>query len=349
MFHKLGRFVRNSPINIIPLLICVLLLSAAVNIYATKVSSDRLQDLNTEASKRYDVHKWNDIELLIDMANTASRQNSKFIASRIEADLLRNYSDLEELRKQFESGKFSEEFHEVLKDNLMLDNGAPSAIYQPSYYTLVGLNSGIISIFSNEASVALNATNAKSLDWESYTKGFPNSKLAKAAVDAVLTRNKGLIFWQNYRSDNVDLNSVSKMDMSTLQTAYGKYGLEGLRNYSILSPSYITDSGDIFNTDDSTFMKKNKNYKLVIIQSFNISEIIDQYDKTLQESETNKQYVDTYLKGQIDAQYLQAGMWSFALFLLAMILTVFYNSEQGRREEQTQNIKSEGDREKETK
>ena len=349
MFHKLKCFVKNSPVNIIPLIIMVLLLSAAMNIYVTRASTERLVEYREETVQRHNVHKWNDIELLINMANTASRQNSKFIASRIEADLLREYSDLDDLRVQFERGNFSKTFHNVLKENLMLDNGAPSAIYQPSYYTLVGLNDGIISLFSNEDSVALNAESSKeTLEWHTYAGGFPNEQLATTAIDAVLQKSRGLIFWQNYRSDNVDLNGVSDMSMKTLQQAYDKYGLEGLRNYSLLSPSYITDNGDIFNTDDTTFMKKNKNYKLVIIQSFNLSEIIDQYDATLALTDANKMYAETFLDNYIQQRYIESALWSFALFLLSMVLTVLYNSEQKRIESLTIK-KSEGDKGKEKK
>lgn len=348
MVNKLLAFVRRSPVNVIPLVICSLLLTAVFNIYIAKQDVDSLDKYRDTIERQYKDHQWKEIETMIKMANIASRQNSKFIASRIEADLLRNYRDLNELKSEFIKGQFSEEFHDILKDNLTLDNGAPSSIYQPSYYTLVGLNEGIISIFSNEAAVTLNASSNKNvLTWGSYTKGFPNPKLASTAVESVLSRESKIIFWQNSRSNDEVLNTHTKMDMNTLKFAYEKFGLEGLKNYSILSPSYITDNGDIFNTDDVTFMKENKNYKLVIIQSFNITEIVDRYEGSIERLEKEKTYAVTYVEDYTERRMLEAIGSAFVLFLLSILLVVLFNSEKQRQIQQHTHIKLEGDRDKE--
>lgn len=347
MVKKVKDFLRCSPLNVIPLVITVLFSAAVFNIYVAKEDMDTLSKYRDEVEIRYKDQQWTEVETMIEMAHVASRQHSKFIASRIETDLLRNYPDLNELKSEFEDGKFSEDFHEILKDNLRISEGVPSSIYQPSYYTLVGLSDGIISIFSNEAAVTLNATsNSDLLKWDAYVKSFPNSKLATTAIDAVLDRKNQIIYWQDIPFGNsLDKNSV--MNMNTLKAAFEKEGFKGLEHYSLVSPSYITDDGDIFNTADVSFMKANDNYKMVIIQRYNIADILSRFETDISSVENDKTYSLTFIESYTERRTLESLLLAFGLLMMSIMLAALYNSEKNREYRQNNHEELEGDREEE--
>jgi hypothetical protein len=328
MLKKIVRFF--TPLNVIPVTIFALLLMAAMNIYVTKLDNDSLDNFRDRLDEQNKERSWDEISSLISLANVAVKQNSKFVASNLEASILRQYPNLDELKEEFERGKFGSDFHEVLKSNLDTNEDSQTLLNPPSYFTVVGLEDGVIAFFSSE--YADIPSSSSIMSWNKFIQNKPNPELSKEAIKSVLSKDSGLIFWQNYNSPDGKLEKLDKMDLSTLKKAYELYGIEGLRYYSILSPSYITDSGDIFQTDDRTYLQKNKNYKLIILQSFNIAELLEKYDQTTIKSEKykseNKVFIDEFIKNKM----IKTVLWSFITFLLCILLVNIYNSERNKIE-----------------
>lgn len=334
MLEKVRNIISASPLKVIPLFVAAVLLTSAVNVYIYKIENDRLQEFTAQIEEDHREESWNEISSLIKMANVASRQNSKFIAKKIEVDILREYTNMDILKSDFTNGEFNKGFHTILKSNLVNENGAPSALYPPAFYTLVGMEKGIIAMFSNEASATLSASSIDSImEWDSYAQGRSNPTLAKTAINAVMARDSGLIFWQNVPDSDNEIQSLSAMTMETLRTVYEKKGIEGLGNFSIVSPSYITETGDIFQTDDTTLLKKNENYKLVILQSFNLLDILEKYEVDLAHSNSNNENNVRFIEDYIKYNFIKTLSSSLVLFLLSMFFVKLYNSTFTRKNE----------------
>lgn len=338
MVTKLKKW-KLSLVQVVPVVVCLLLLTAVFNIYVVTLDSKQLVEKRDKLEYEHHEQMWANIETVIDVTNTAARQNSRYLASRIETDLLRTYSDMDVLKRQFHSKEFSDTFYNVLKDNLETQNNNPSSIYRPSFYTLVGIEDGVISVFSNESVSTLSAhSKTDILDWASYAKSFPNTKLAEQAIKAVLEREDGIIFWQSTRSSDTSIqygeSIPTTMSMQSLRTVYDKHGLDGLNSISLVSPSYITENGDIFNTADRKFMVEAENYKLVIVQSFALSDILARYDRSLLLEQKNFDNQLEFLDSQIHYRYIEALMLGFVLFVISGILIAVYNRDctlQNRR------------------
>jgi hypothetical protein len=331
MLGKLRRFIQRCPINTIPIVILILLLTAAINIYVTKLEGDELTDYSATLQEQHTEQQWNEISSIINVSYTAANQNSKFLAQKVEVDLLRRYTNLDVLKQEFVTNQFSDGFYDVLKHNLLQENSAPSSLYPLSYETIVGLQQGIIAHFSNENTTKIkNPEQAPMVEWDSYIVKNPNPALAKEAIQAVLHRDSDVIFLQTSPTPNGQLDKESDMTMDTLKKAYLKYGLDGLKYYSILSPSYITDTGDIFETDDSTFMGQNKTYKMIILQSFNLKDVISKHETVFFQNEKDSIQNTTFLSEFVNLKHIKAITWSFLLFVISLFLTSIYNSEKKR-------------------
>lgn len=328
MLKKIVRLF--TPLNVIPVTIFALLLMAAMNIYVTKLDNDSLLSFRDRLDKQSRERSWDEISSLISLADMAVKQNSKFVASNLEAGILRKYPNLDVLKEEFDQGKFGLDFHEVLKSTLDTKEDSQTLLNTPSYFTVVGLQNGVLAFFSSQYVDIPSSSSI--MGWDKFIQNQPNPELSKEAIKSVLSKDHGLIFWQNQNSPNGELEKLDKMDLSTLKKAYELYGIEGLKYYSILSPSYITDSGDIFETDDITYLQKNKNYKLIILQSFNIAELLENFDYMLIKSEkynsVNSIYIDEFIKNK----KIKSMLWSFIIFLLCILLINIYNSERNRIE-----------------
>lgn len=328
MLKKIVRLF--TPLNVIPVTIFALLLMAAMNIYVTKLDNDSLLSFRDRLDKQSQERSWDEISSLISLADMAVKQNSKFVASNLEASILRKYPNLDVLKEEFDRGKLGLDFHEVLKSTLDTKEDSQTLLNPPSYFTVVGLENGVLAFFSSQ--YADIPSSSSIMSWDKFIQNKPNPELSKKAIKSVLSKDPGLIFWQNYNSPNGDLEKLDKMDLSTLKKAYELYGIEGLRYYSILSPSYITDSGDIFQTDDRTYLHKNKNYKLIILQSFNIAELLEKYNHTIIKSEKNRSEIIVFIDEFVKNRMIKTVLWSFIIFLLCLLLVNIYNSERNKIE-----------------
>lgn len=120
---------------------------------------------------------------------------------------------------------------------------------------------------------------------------IPLSKNAKEAILNVNSRSNNFIFWEVLPNTNKNHKMIDKMDISNLIDVYKTEGIEGIKSYSLLVPTYISKDGDIFgNKDISSLGFKNKNYKIIIIQRLSVYDILkeDLYRISFFENEIDK-------------------------------------------------------------
>jgi hypothetical protein len=348
MLGKMKDSIRRSPIRTIPLVVFVLLLTAATNVYTIKEESDNLNTQKERIEEQHKDQEWNEIEALLSSTNVGAKQNSKYLAQKIEVELVKEYPDLDDLKKEFDTKDFTDKFYDILQSNLLQENSVPSSIYPVPFHTTVGIRDGVIAIFSNESTSTrlTNPEGSKMVEWDKLVSRNPNPKLADEAIQSVLRRESSVIFLQSGKSKHGDLEKETDMSMETLEKAYKKYGMDGLRKYSLLSPSYITENGDVFNIDDKTFMRDNPNYKIIVIQGFNIAEILDKYNYVFYENDKDFTEQTSFIENFVLYKHIKAITWSLIIFILCMWLINIYNSDKKkyyRRAGDKPEIEIEGD------
>lgn len=347
MFGKIKETICRSPVQSIPLIIGALLFTAAINIYVVKVDNDRLADYKEDVSEQHTQNEWDEISSYINLSYLATKQNSKFLAQKVELDLIKKYGDLEDLKSEFESKEFTTKFYDTLQVNLLEENTTPSSIYPVAFNSMVGMDSGVIAVFSNDKNSQFkNDGTSKVVSWEHFIVNNPNPGLAKKAIRSILNQEDQLIFWQDKKSDDLVIDQQQNMKLDTLKQAYDQYGIEGLRYYSVLSSSYITDNGDIFETNDNDFMIKNDTYKIILVQSFNIGDLLRGYEKNIISSEKETEKNISFIDDFIQYKHTKALVWTLILFLISVLLINLYNSDRKRNEHEESKSNLEGGKQK---
>ena len=110
-----------------------------------------------------------------------------------------------------------------------------------------------------------------------YINANVNPTLARHTMDSILNNNlnkEDFFIWQEIYSNSEPIVSIEDAAQLIL-----KDDEEALKCYNILIPSYITKDGDIFGIDDiDSLGMDNKNYKIILIQSINLYDVISKYD-----------------------------------------------------------------------
>jgi hypothetical protein len=131
--------------------------------------------------------------------------------------------------------------------------------------------------------------------WEVDISNSYNKELEKDAIDKLLNRHSGIIALESYNLTKNDNHiMISEMTYDSLLNVFLEEGLNGIRNYQIFVPYYITDFGDIFGNPDIINGVKVDNNKLIVVQEFNLyDQVVKNYNDTFNDSEI-KNIIERY-------------------------------------------------------
>ena len=119
------------------------------------------------------------------------------------------------------------------------------------------------------------ATEKLSRTWEEEFKKHYNPVLARDAVGMILNQSPELKFWEFKTPANPYHEILTSPSWEGLERVFLKEGEEGLRGYEILVPAYVKEDEDLLGTKDvSNAGIRQNNYKLIIVQGFNIVDAV---------------------------------------------------------------------------
>ena len=138
-----------------------------------------------------------------------------------------------------------------------------------------------------------NSSNIRS--WQESIDRSYNIDLENDAIDKLLNRNSGIIALESYnliKNDNHIM--INELTYKSLLNVFLEEGVNGLKNYQIFVPYYITDFGDIFGNPDIIHGSKIKNNKLIVVQEFNLyDQIMNRHDDLFNDIQI-KQVINRY-------------------------------------------------------
>lgn len=116
--------------------------------------------------------------------------------------------------------------------------------------------------------------------WDDYVSSYRHYKFLMLSIQKINAREKNLVLWLDDRNDMNYSMIVSGDDNSLTVESFIKEQIESnkineLRNFSVLTATYVFDHEDLFGVNDVRVGRAVPNDRLCIIQIFNIGDMMD--------------------------------------------------------------------------
>ena len=246
----------------------VILFAGTILIYNNIVSTVQA---NTEVTiEEFKETQFNSIWMYLELLSQQANEEVTLISKNIENDLL-SLSD-EELK--LIEADMNNDIHNSTLHNIIMENTESR-----NFKNISNSRNGIIIMSTDGYMEDFNYRRADKCDntdnpfrtWEDSINHSYNKDLEEDAIDKILNRTSGIIALESYDlTGDEDHIKIKELTYKSLLKVYSEEGLEGLRNYQILVPYYITDIGDIFGVPDISQGILVDNNKIIVVQEFNL-------------------------------------------------------------------------------
>ena len=146
-------------------------------------------------------------------------------------------------------------------------------------------------LLDSSANCSANVGSSRSFEIEVYDAGgcgHFNKILACKALEDIVDGNKQYAIWSFLSVDESlpwyeDVKDMTYVDMTVLKELFYKYegDIRALESFEILVPSYIYRDEDLLGNPLTTINGyKNENYQLILVQGFNITDVLDKLNYT---------------------------------------------------------------------
>ena len=268
------------------LLFIVLVFSTSLFIYQNIITD--VKNNSIEISKSFKEEQFKYIWSTLKSLEMQAEKNVTEISQNIENDILGlSHDELLLLQNDMSNGVHSQRLHEIVMKNI--ENRNLNGINNHRNGIVIMSNKGFMEDF-NYRRAKLNSTeDNKFRSWEDSISNSYNQKLDKNAIDKLINRTSGIIAFESYDLiQNDDHIKIKELTYDSLLNVYLHEGIEGLRNYQIFVPYYITDVGDIFGEPDISQGVKRDNNKIIVAQEFNLYDQIQySHDMMYDDSQIN--------------------------------------------------------------
>ena len=193
------------------------------------------------------------------------------ISEDIKKDILSLSDDkLQNLHDDMTNNIHNQDLHNILMKNIEYQN--LNGIKNHQNGVVVLSTEGYLEDFNYRRANLVSDNHESSFrEWDDSVKNSYNKSLEKNAIEKLLNRTSGIIALESYDlTNNENHVRIKEMNYESLLKVFLAEGMEGLRNYQIFVPYYITDIGDIFGTPDISQGIKIDNNKIIVVQEFNL-------------------------------------------------------------------------------
>ena len=245
--------------------IIVLLFTGSVSYY--KFIIDKIVDNKETTIRSFKEEQFNVIWTSLKNLQLQADKEITEISKNIEKDILSLSSEeLKKIQHDMSNNISNSKLHEIFTSNIEGVNF--NGINNHMNSVVIINNNGYLEDYNYYRASAPNESNVR--EWKVDLENSYNKELEKDAIDKILNRNSGIIALESYNLLKQDHIMIEEMTYESLLNVYLNEGIQGLRNYQIFVPYYITDFGDIFGIPDMIHGTKVDNNKLIIVQEFNL-------------------------------------------------------------------------------
>ena len=316
MKTKISKLIDKMPKNVLLCTISGLLIASVINIYTLKVEIDSIDKIKGLISENTESSKVSHVNSLTDLGYKLCMQSTDLLSKKLENELILNYN-LDKLKKEFENSVLSNEFYDTIKGALNVKSNE-NQLFDITKTTMVAMKNGLIAEFSNVDKMLESKTNT--LSWEDYINNSINPQLTRDALDIVLNNKNKIAFIQ--KSGKVVLQKSNIQDLIDL---YIREGKSVLNDYYFITSSFITEDGDIFGTDDKTFLSANENYKLTVLNTTSVAEVMNLFETEMINIENDGNELLIHIDGYNNLHYISSVVANLILFMSTIGLISVYN------------------------
>lgn len=322
------RKLVHSPLSMMLLLVLVIMSVSSLYLYITVYLNEKnIGVFDTFKSQEAD-REWDIVEGIILQNNTLARTSTRVSALELEQQLKNSYPDLGELKKEFDNGNLSNTFHTVLSKQF--DSERKLNETKP-YLTVIGTRDYMIGSFGKTSDSIISGIKSESrlVPWQEIYQETDSPQITEESFKQVMKLSDKVTFIQTSRMKDGDF--VREGTMDELHRIYEEHGISGLKNITLLSPAYITETGDIFGTRDHYYMQKNQNHKIIIIQFINLGELLADNKDIIIDASDRYEYMEQFMITDNTTRVLFAIIWVCIMFIVSMGLVMIYNIEGRKR------------------
>ena len=264
------------------ILVIACLFTASVFMYKTvldKMSNNRQDSVEAFKEEQFNII-WSSLETLQLQAEKEVIEVSK----HIEEDILSlSPEQLLKLEEDMYNDVLNNDLQEIL--NSSIKNHALNNIKNHMNSIVVMTTDGFIEDFNYYRVSEESDTNIRS--WQTAIENSYNPELEQDAFDKLLKRSSGIIALESYNLLKHDNHiKINELTYDSLLNVFLEEGIDGMKNYQIFVPYYITDFGDIFGKPDIVHGTKFDNNKLIVVQEFNLyDQIMNRHNDLFHDSE----------------------------------------------------------------
>lgn len=262
------------------------------------------------------------ITILMDKLTSEANNNVNRVAVKIEDMISNKYPYSNMLNSNLKESLDNDDYTELCKlISPCIKNNYLNDIKTDSNTIFVATNKGIICDYSYiDCPFKKDRKNKKQhyRTWQSYIDNSCNKELAENSVNALINKDTSGIIAYQYKESNDTSNQYSEIDNDKLFDIYKKYGIEGLKGYEILVPTYITENGDIFGKEDIINGVRQDTYKLIIVQRVNVYDQIMANYKSIFEARSESNIIKIESDKVITSMYI-IGLVITVIFILYII------------------------------
>ena len=315
---------QGLPLKITNILVVTLLMFLLLGISVSVHTVNLVAELKMEKSIALEAARdleWRYIETVLHENYSKAELQSNDIKEDIDTRVALSYPNNIGLKDALDNPKpdlpLYTAFRDTIKDRYL--NGIVSDGNDP----FIATHKGIITDLSLTAGVPLGTNRL----WEGELGRQYNKVLGARAIQAILDQDVDPIFWEYTAPTNSKHIVVSSMDLDALKYVYMNEGIEGLKTYEFLKPSYIKQREDILgNVDVNALGVRQSNYKIIVVSGFSLYDIlIKEHLGTLACYKANTENITHYYDGLITREN-GFGVLIGIILLICILVTSIVNN-----------------------
>lgn len=283
-----------------------------------------IKDIQSQYQTEVDYIKERRVEAIYSIIQSRREQGlmqNQYVVNTIKRNIKNNYSDNNILRYDLitRSSPFIDLCSEAINKDMNI----------VKEYTDISSRAESIFICDKIGIITDNGYVEKSIvnrSWSDEINHKYNHLLADNAIYMLIGQNKDIIFWESDKNISGYVKpsfNVTEPNNYILKEIIRNSDIYALKNFNILIPSYITDTGDIFGVPDvDEHGLPNDNNKIIVVREINMFDIVAPYIDGLRQYDlfinnyTLK--IEDYIKSKI-ILYLTFSI----ICLFAIVIVVF--------------------------
>lgn len=321
--------MHNNKTNLMknfPIFIFIVTIVIAINGCFFTVGYNRSIELREAINERSSNFLWDIIASEIESDYVILNSDAKYLSKKLESAILREYGgDMNNLKSEFDTCVLDQGLYDLFKEEIEEDSLSinDSSKNESFNYTL-GFRDNIIAIFKD--SNTSNDTNT-SIQWHDVFIPKYNKELSESLINDIVNKDisNNILIYQN---SSIDMSGgeITQHSIDSLKIIYEKFGIDGLKYFDFVNVSYITDYGDVFDTDDFLYLDAIPNHKMIIVKTTNIYDSISkEIEPKIKEVESCQKILNNRISDDIARDSLQFIITTLCLVILVAVSSIMYN------------------------